>query len=447
MKFKALLLKPVSGFSLGIFRALFGALMVYEVGYFMSVDFVGLGIVGPIGTFEYDFLGWIQPLPEPALRGLLIILLLAAACISLGMFFRPASILFTIGFTYLLFLGKGHYNNHFYLFCIIAFFLSFTHADKNFSFKRLSPESDRTIPLWNLQLFRFALFLTYFYGGLAKLSGDWLSCQQPVRSLIDSGWSGTIWNTEGFIAFITYGGLLFDLAIGFLLLIKKTRLLSMVGVVVFNLTNALFLFNDIGVFPYVMICSTIVFFDPDGDIIERLKKKLVVKKGKQPKPRTEYYPATKSLYLLIAFIGIQLLLPFRSFLLPGDANWTGIGRQFSWRMKVQARQVHEFRFVAVNKETGQQFDLPEDQLLSMINTMQRRYISENPVMAWQFAQYLSQRTLKKELQGYSLHALINVTYNGHDPQYMIDPSVDLITARYDPLGKNDWILPLKSSCK
>lgn len=445
MKLTDQILKPVDGFSLGLFRALFGLLMVYEVSYFISVDFVGLGITGPIGTFEYDYLEWIQPLPESMLKLLLAGLLLAAALIALGLFFRPAAILFTVGFTYLLFLGRGHYNNHFYLFCMITFFLSFTNADRCFSLKKLSEKEDRTVPLWNIQLFRFALFMTYFYGGLAKLNGDWLNCQEPVRSLINSSYSGTIWNSEWFINLITYGGLLFDLLIGFFLLIPRTRLISVIGVLFFNLTNAQFLFSDIGVFPYVMICSTIVFFDPDGELIKGIRRTLS-KKSLTGKRRTEPYPMTWSVRFLTFFLVLQLLLPFRSFLLPGDTNWTGIGRQFSWRMKVQARQVHEFRFVAKDKNTGQEFELPQDQLLSMINTMQRRYMAENPVMVWQFAQYLSTRTLKTELRGYSLHAYINVTYNGHEPQYVIDPTVDLIAADYNPLKENTWILPLTSTC-
>lgn len=442
------LLKRVDGFSLGVFRAIFGTFMVYEILYFQSVKFVELGIVGPIGVFEYDFLEWIQPLPEGVLKGLMFVLLIAAAAIALGVLFKPATIIFTIGFSYLLFLGKGHYNNHFYLFCLIAFYLSFTKADRNFSLRRSKEGDNREVPLWNLQLFRASLFITYFYGGLAKINSDWISCQEPVRSLMTQFMGNSTLNTEWFTYLITFGGLAFDLLIGFLLFSRRTRIIGLVGVVVFNLMNAQVLFNDIGIFPYVMIFSTIVFFDPEGKWIQNLKSKLRRSEKSSSKQRApEFEKTTPAFRFLVIFMIFQLIFPFRSALLPGDTNWTGIGRKFSWRMKVQSRQLVDWQIIAINKETGQESQLPQDQLLSMVNTLQFRYMAENPVMIWQFAQYLSKNTLKKELEGYALHARVLVRYNGRSPQYVIDPSVDLITAEYDPLGQNDWIMPLEAGCE
>ena len=59
----------------------------------------------------------------------------------------------------------------------------------------------------------------------------------------------------------SYGGLLFDLLIGFMLINRRTRLLALPLLLFFHLLNA-FLFN-IGVFPWLMIASTVVFFAPD----------------------------------------------------------------------------------------------------------------------------------------------------------------------------------------
>jgi len=447
--FNNVLLRKVDGFSLGVFRALFGAFMIYEIAYFQSAQFVEMGVLGPIGTFEYDFLTWIQPLSEGGMQGLMLLLLLSAVGICLGVFFKPASILFTIGFTYLLFLGKGHYNNHFYLFCLIAFYFCFTQADRNFSLRKTSTDADRSVPLWNLQLFRAAFFITYFYGGLSKLNPDWVSCQEPIRSLLGATASpSSTFNSEWFIHLLAYGSIAIDLSIGFLLLAKRTRVIGVVAVVIFNLLNALVLFDDIGIFPYVMLCGTLVFFEPEGKFVHRFRNRVVKTSRKKKKTVDVQYASKKPvLYFLIAFMVLQLLLPFRSALLPGNSNWTGIGRKFSWRMKIQSRQVVEWKLVAINRETGVESELPQDQLFSMVNTLQYRYMAENPVMVWQFAQYLSQRTLKKELVGYSLHARIKVVYNGREPQYLIDPNVDLLTAKYDPLQANSWIMPISEGCQ
>jgi len=57
------------------------------------------------------------------------------------------------------------------------------------------------------------------------------------------------------------GGLVFDLAVGFLLLIPKTRIVGAVVAVGFHLINA-YQF-EIGNFPWLMIGATILFFSPD----------------------------------------------------------------------------------------------------------------------------------------------------------------------------------------
>ena len=60
----------------------------------------------------------------------------------------------------------------------------------------------------------------------------------------------------------SYGGLLFDLAVVPLLLWKRTRLQAFLAAVVFHLCNALLFEFSIGVFPWMMIAATLMFFDP-----------------------------------------------------------------------------------------------------------------------------------------------------------------------------------------
>ena len=52
----------------------------------------------------------------------------------------------------------------------------------------------------------------------------------------------------------TYGGLLFDLTIVFIILFKPTRLLGIALIILFHLTNH-FIFS-IGIFPWLMIMLT-----------------------------------------------------------------------------------------------------------------------------------------------------------------------------------------------
>jgi uncharacterized membrane protein YphA (DoxX/SURF4 family) len=443
-------LKDVDGFALGLFRAIFGAFMVYEISFFQSAQFVEIGILAPFGTFEYDFFEWVQPLSLSSMKLVMFLLFVSAVCITLGLLFRPAAIIFTILFTYLLFLGKGHYNNHFYLFCLIPFYLIFTKADRNFSLRsfKKNPDVSRDIPYWNYQVLRLQLFIAYFYGGLSKLNSDWMNCKEPINTIVRLNFPDSILSSDFMVNFLNYGGVFFDLGIGFLLLFRKTRWFAFFGVITFNLLNGLVLFDDIGIFPFVMIFATIVFFDPEEEWIQKLKSVFISGTYRDEKKERQFSKMGAALTFLSVFLFLQLLIPLRFMALDGNTNWTGIGRKFSWRMKIQTRQLTQFKMKAVNKKTGQLSGMDEASLLKskFVNTLQYRYMRENPVMIWQFAQYLNKKNLEDTGTELELYFNVKVEYNGREEQLIIDPEVDLVAAKYDPLGTNDWIMPLEGSC-
>ena len=73
---------------------------------------------------------------------------------------------------------------------------------------------------------------------------------------------GAFFRQEAAIMCYSYGGLLFDLAVVPLLLWQRTRLATFVVAVIFHLCNALLFQFSIGIFPWVMIAATLMFFDP-----------------------------------------------------------------------------------------------------------------------------------------------------------------------------------------
>ena len=74
--------------------------------------------------------------------------------------------------------------------------------------------------------------------------------------------------------FMSWGGMLYDLSIPFLLLYKKTRIIGFVLVIFFHLfTGVLF---PIGMFPYIMIVGSLIFFDYNVHLkIIKYRKKIV----------------------------------------------------------------------------------------------------------------------------------------------------------------------------
>ena len=90
----------------------------------------------------------------------------------------------------------------------------------------------------------------------------------------------------------------------------------------------------IGVFPLVMIASTLIFFSDQLhiSILKFLSKKnesleLTIIKNSELEENNQILKV-----LFIAFFVLQLLLPLRYLLYPGKLFWTEQGYRFSWRV-------------------------------------------------------------------------------------------------------------------
>src|SRR5918997_832685 len=105
--------------------------------------------------------------------------------------------------------------------------------------------------------------IVYFYGGLAKLNGDWLA-GEPMRTFLRSNTDfpviGSLFTDERMVYLFSYGGLLLDLLVVPFLLWRRTRLVAFAFAVAFHFTNS-HLFN-IGIFPWLAIAATTLFFSP-----------------------------------------------------------------------------------------------------------------------------------------------------------------------------------------
>ncbi|NNC83518.1 MAG: HTTM domain-containing protein, partial [Flavobacteriales bacterium] len=322
-----------------------------------------------------------------------------------------------------------------YMFSLVALLLSFTDSDRRFS---LSKSSERTVPLWQYHILRLQVFIVYFYGGLAKLNPDWLICAEPIRSFVSYVFPEMV-ESDVFVSFFKYGGLLFDLLIGFLLFIKPTRMIALIFVAFFNFSNA-YIFDDIGIFPFIMFFATIIFFSEDDIVVQKIKGVLGMKPG-IPQATQSSLPAFPK--VLILFFCFQLLFPLRYILLPHDKDWTGIGQRFAWRMKIQSRPVEQYEIYVTSPQIPGESQV---QINTFINTMQMTVMSQDPVALWQFANYVKQEALKQGIPEPEVHARIRVSMNGSPEQYIVDPSVDLSMQDYDPLGYNEWIPERIGNC-
>src|SRR5690606_8056977 len=110
---------------------------------------------------------------------------------------------------------------------------------------------------------------------------------------------------------MSWAGAIFDLSIPFLLAWRRTRGLAYLAVIGFHVaTGSLF---RIGMFPWVMIALTPIFFAPDWPrrVLARVRGRAVSAEAPPEAPRPLSWPA---LAALAAWIIVQVALPLRHHL-------------------------------------------------------------------------------------------------------------------------------------
>ncbi len=465
------LFKPINPSVVNIYRIVFGCFMFYQMMYYYDLDYTYQFMAGPEVLFPYRGFEFLQPLPIEILKVIHFLLLISTVLITLGLWYRYAVIFFFIGFSYFSFIDKTLYNNHIYLFSLIAFVMIFLNADTNYSirYKRSKQIIKNVIPAWNQYILIFLISLPYFFGGIAKLSFNWLNTD--LAKVIYNQTNGSVlYNLlpeNIFIFLIKYGGLIYDLIIVFLLLNKKTRKYGIILLLIFNLTNSNLLFNDIGIFPLLMICSTILFFDSSkvGEFIsdlmpkrptkklskrelkldkKRKKKELVSKHSNSLNFLNQNIAWTKSRKITTICIGVfilfHLIFPFRHFLLTNNPEWTGLGSRFAWRMKMQSKEITEFNMTLIDRGNNASGDIT---VASFLSKNQMTHIAEDPYNIIHLAKYLQPLIEKKyNILDPKITVDLKVKFNGFDTQNLISTEADLVKLSESPFANNEWIMPL-----
>ena len=449
---------PVDGASLGFFRIAWGALTVWE-----SLRKIpkAEGIYSPeYFHFRYSLAPFVEPLPEVwMVKAEIGVMAIAAFMVMIGLGFRYFTVLFGLLYTHLFLIEKIYYNNHFYLTCLIAFLLAFTSADRCFSVsawrkRKKGLNSPRFLPYWNLILLRMQVLIVYLYGGIAKFQGDWL-LGEPLRHWFASKpeeqigppliWFPGVLKQEWFVWTLSYGGLLFDLCIAFLLWNRKTFWPAVAMVFGFHIVNnALF---KIGLFPLIGISLTILFFQPHWP--RPLFRKLGIgrsgRKETSPDLDGSKNPRLASLattWALLIYFAFQFAWPFRTIAYGGDPSWSEVGHYFSWRMMLRDKDAY-LKFVFNPPEAEKLLEkLPEDKL-PRIGQSHLQKMVKNPQMILSYAHALDGTFQELGIDDVEIRAVSIASLNGRPYQLLIDPSVDLAKASYGFFRIPSWIIPLE----
>ena len=305
--------------TLAFFRLAFGLMMLLSLMRFAAYGWIDKFYIQPDFHFSYYGFEWVKPLGVYTYL-LYIVAGIAAFFVAIGFKYRISIITFFLAFTYIELMDKTYYLNHYYFISLVSFVLIFLPANAYFSVDsyRNRKLAFAKIPRWNIDILKVMLAVVYFYAGLAKINSDWLIEAMPLRIWLptnaDLPLIGSLLK-ETWVAYaFSWFGMIYDLGIVFLLLYKRTRLLGFFLVVVFHvMTRILF---PIGVFPYVMIISTLIFFDARfHQKVLFFFSKFKIHRNIWENNKTKIVTFTKvyqtKLVFLSSFLLFQLAFPFR----------------------------------------------------------------------------------------------------------------------------------------
>jgi len=429
---------------LAIFRIAFGLLMLISTIRFAAKGWISKLYIEPQFFFSYLGFEWVKPLGGNGMYVIFALLGLCCILIMVGLFYRVAAVSFFLLFTYVELLDKTYYLNHYYFISIVAFIIIWLPANRYFSLDACRNPSiaQKQVPRWTIDILKLQVGLVYFYAGLAKINTDWLLHAHPLKMWLPAKNNlpiiGELFNYKATAYLFSWAGALYDLSIPFLLLYTKYRKWAFVAVVIFHLlTWALF---PIGMFPFIMIFAAIIFFSGNfhQNIIDKISFRTLPAIPQQQS--TSLFSTSKmALTGLAFFMLLQITLPWRHLLYPGNLFWHEQGYRFSWRVMLMEKAGYA-SFKVVDKTTGEWRVVNSYEYLT---PAQEKMMATQPDMIWQFSKFLQKEFEKKGYDHVEVYAEVYATLNGSGSKLLVDPSVNLAAQSYG-IGHKSWILPFEN---
>jgi hypothetical protein len=441
--------RSVPAAPLSVFRIAIGLMLFLSIARFWLKGWIDVLYVKPAYYFSFYGFEFVKPLGEYTYI-LFFICALSALLVAIGFLYRFTIITLFLSFTYIELMDKSAYLNHYYFISLVLFLMMFLPANRYFSVDAYKNRKILSgyIPQWCIDSIKFMVVIVYFYSGLAKLNSDWILHALPLKIWLparnDMPVIGFLFNYTWVYYAFSWVGCLYDLTIGFLLWNKKTRMLAYITVVIFHgLTALLF---PIGMFPYIMIVTALIFFSPGSytRIIKKLNRFIRLPSGFiHAKERFRYKDAAH--YTLVAgfslFFIIQLLLPFRYMLYKDELFWTEQGYRFSWRVMLMEKA--GYAQFTVKDANGKYVIVNNNNFLT---ALQEKMVSTQPDMILQYAHILRDYYSTKGYNSPQVYVDSYVALNGRMGKVLVNPKADLAKEE-ESFKQKTWLMPFNDEIK
>jgi vitamin K-dependent gamma-carboxylase len=438
-------MRPVSAASSAVYRILFGLLCAYSAARFLHKGWVESLYLDPDYHLTYAWFTWVRPLPAPLMYAAVVAMIPLGLAIAAGYRTRLAAAVYVVLFVYCELIDAALYLNHYWYVTLALTLVAVLPLSRTWSLDvragrlRASP----WVPAAVVWVLRAQLAVVYVMAGLGKLNGDWLGRGEPmgtwmaartdlplVGPLLDDAWVGPV---------TSWAGAAFDLTIVGWLLWRRSRPFAYIAVIVFHvLTWRLF---AIGVFPWVMIAGTLVFFSPDWPIAlaNRVRGRAapvatVAASERAPGDRRRGRWVVAG---LAAWALVELAIPLRHLAYAGDVRWTEEGYYGSFRVML-TEKTGSLDFRVTDPATGETWAVEPGAVLTSWQANQAVARADLTLAA---AHNVAEHFARRGIEPVEVRADSFVSFNGRPRQRMIDPDVDL--AALDRRARaSEYVLPL-----
>lgn len=429
------LFDAVDNSGLVLFRALLGFLLFSEalgalVSGWVTRVFVDTKMTIPFLGFE-----WLaETLHGPIMYGWYAALCIFGLLVMLGYKYKLSITAYGILWWAVYLSQKSHYNNHYYLMVVMCFVMLLLPAHRYFSIDSFKNANFRKIscPRWCYVLLIGLFWIVYTYASINKIYPDWLQAV-PLKIWFkqksDFWLVGPLLSQEWMPWLIAYGGIVFDGLIIPALLWKKTRWWAFGFNLFFHLFNSAVF--HIGVFPYMMIAITVLFFPPT-----ELSKWFFKTKPSLNFLSESFKSKPHIVWALSSFLLLNILFPLRHHLLEGNVLYTEEAHRMSWRMMLRSKG-GSISFTVRNQET-KEYEIVD--LKEYLNRNQISTLATHPDAVYWFIQKLKKEYHNKGWKDLAINVRARVRVNRQDYYYLYETTANLANISWSHLRHNDWVL-------
>ena len=440
--------RPVDGSSLAVFRIVFGLVTLLSAVRLLRNGWADSLYGAPTHHLRYSGLGWVPTWSSSAVRVLVVVIAVAAVGVVLGAWTRCSAVVLWSAFSWMELTEASVYLNHYWFVTLAGLLLVVLPVSGCWSLDARRRGRAVRVPVGAVWWVRAQVGIVYCFAGVAKLHGDWLarglplSLWLPARS--DLPVVGELLTFRSTALVLSWAGALFDCTVVLFLLWRRTRPWAWTAVVAFHLATWV-LFPIIGVFPWLMIGASTIFFDPDWPrrLLARVRGRPGDAAGATAAGVT-WRPLHGAVVVIAGcWLLVQVVLPMRHLLYPGDHRWTGEGYRFGWNVLL-VEKAGDVVFRVTDTTTGLTWRTDAGGLFT---PTQWRTMAVEPELIRQAAHAVAARAAEQHhvpVERIEVRADAFVSFNGRAAQRLVDPQVDLAAEPWR-LGHQPWILPVPTS--